>query len=321
MARPKILFVREKWAGQPSDGLSDGDGMIQCLESLDLADIFFFYYDEWMALNNNQKPDAALMSLWTAVKPDLVMFTHLLQIGERNVSKSVYEMMRRESKVIGVWHEGAAPQVVKTADDHADCVDFNLFLDTLDQFLIHSKRPEKCFGLYDPRDARMFFDRKMIRDIPVLFLGSLIGRKIRCNGIFGLLVSGIPVLTITGARSNFMMLQKNYAVSLCRAGIALNFSDAGEFRHYKGRVAEACLSGAMLVELENFETPKIMTPYVDYVPFRDPKDLFDKTLYYLQHESERQIIAESGRLRALEKLDGKEFWKVIFEKVGLNGVS
>ena len=313
--KPKILFVREKWAGTPADGLSDGDGMVRCFESLKLGEAIYFYYDEWMNANGNQKPDAAVMSLWSREKPDLVMFTHLLQIGERNVSKSIYEMMRTTSKVIGVWHEGVAPDVVRVADEHADCVDFNLFLDTQDQFLIHSKRPEKCFGLYDPRDSTVFFGDKRARDIPVSFLGTLLRRPDRCRGIYSLLMSGVPVATITGTRGFGQLGQQGYADILRRSLIAINFSDAANFRHYKGRVAEACLCGAMLMELENPETPKIMKEYVNYVPFANEKELFDKTIYYLQHEQERTAIAESGMKTAKEKLDGREFWKAVFEKV------
>lgn len=316
--KPKVLFVREKWAGSLADGPSDGDGMVKCFESLRLGEAVYFYYDEWASANNGQKPDAALMLLWAKERPDLVIFTHLLQIGERNVSKSVYRHMRASgTKVIGVWHEGVAPDVVRVADEHADCVDFNLFLDTQDQFLIHSKRPEKCFGLYDPRDSTVFRDRGRQRDVPVVFLGSLLRRRLRCNSVFSLLASGVPVFAVTGLRKDFIMPREDYATALCRAQIAINFSDAANFRHYKGRVAEVCLCGAMLLELENPETPKIMREFVDYVPFKDEKELFDKCLYYLQHEQERTMIAESGMKVANEKLNGAVFWKAIFEKTGL----
>lgn len=314
----KVLFIREKWAGSPADGLSDGDGMIRCFESLKLGEAVYFYYDEWMNTNNGQKPDTAAMMLWARERPDLVVFTHLLQIGERNVSKLVYQTMRNAgTKVVAAWHEGVAPDVVRVADEHADCVDFNLFLDTQDQFLIHSKRPEKCFGLYDPRDAEAFSSNGATRDIPVSFLGTMVRRPVRCSAIYSLLGSGIPVATITGTRNLCQLGQVGYASILRRSLIALNFSDAANFRHYKGRVAESCLSGAMLMELENPETPKIMREYIDYVPFKNEKELFDKTIYYLNHEQERAAIAESGMKAAKEKLNGEVFWNAVFERIGI----
>lgn len=315
--KPKVLFVREKWACDPALGPSDGDGMVRCFNSLGLGEATYFYYDEWMAANGWQKPDAALTALWLREKPDLVVFTVLMQYGDKNVSKGVYGAMLREVPVVGVWHEGVAPDVVRVADEYADCVSFNLFLDTQDQFTRHTKRPEKCLGLFDPRDPADFQGEAVARDIPVSFIGTLTARPVRCSHVHTLVASGIPVASVSGPRGLFWMGREQYATILRRSKIALNFSDAADFRHYKGRVAEATLAGAMLMELENPETPKILREFIDYVPFSNERDLFDKVQHYLAHEEERAAIAASGQARAREMLDGREFWKRVFEKAGL----
>ena len=292
--------------------------MIRCFNSLGLGEAVYFYYDEWMIANGWQKPDAVLAALWMREKPDLVVFTVLMQYGDKNVSKSIYAMMRDAgTPIIGAWHEGVAPDVVRVADEYADCVDFNLFLDTQDQFLQYTKRPEKCFGLLDPRDPVDFSGGDLARDVPVSFIGTLTSRPVRCSHVHTLIASGIPVATVSGPRGLFWMGREQYAMILKRSKIALNFSDAADFRHYKGRVAEATLAGAMLMELENPETPKVLREFMDYVPFSNERDLFDKAQYYLTHEDERAAIATSGQVRAKEMLNGEVFWKAIFKKVGL----
>jgi hypothetical protein len=312
----KVLFIREKWGGpDPGYGPSDGDGMVRCFESLGLGEARFFYYDEWLAEHPGEKPDLAAFDAYWEFKPDLILFTHLLQLGERNISRETIKAFAH-SKVVGVWHEGVAQDVVRVADGFADIVDCNLFLDTDDQFRKYSRDPDKCYGLYDPRDEKIWNDPGKARNLGVSFLGTLVSRQVRCSGIFTLLANGVPVTKLGGRREEFVA-QDVYIDILQRSLMTINFSDAGEFRHYKGRVAEAALCGTMILDLVNPEMPKIMEPFVHYVPFSNEKELFDAVQHYGSHEEERATIAEAGKLRARELLDGRVFWQKLFEKVGL----
>jgi len=317
----KILFVRERWAdGDSSKGPSDGSYMISTWQRANTADCWqTFYYDE-----PTDNLDAKLIDVMEDFDADLVMFSHLLSWGPRNIKKETWNRIRNDySQVVGVWHE-SSPDVIRVADEHADCVDLNLFLDTTSQFLNYTKRPEKCFGLFDPRDANEF--KPLEKDIGILFNGTLVNRPFRVQGVMALLVpqlfgiqaNGIGVTHI-GGRSELFIPQEQMVEMLGRAKICLNFSDGGQGKHYKGRVAEALLSGCLLMEWENAETSSILTPFKEYVPFDGPQDLVQKCAYYLSSngERERQKIAEAGRAAALEKLDGRMFWKELFERLKL----
>ncbi len=266
----KILFVREQWAdGNPDKGPSDGSYMIPTALRAG-HEVEVFHYDaqpEGMV-----KLDERLIAKCVEYEPDIVMFSHLLSWGERNIRKDTWQVVRSRAKVVGVWHEGIAPDVVRVADEHAECVDLNLFLDTKDQFLRYTKHPDKCLGLFDPRDPKVFTAGEE-RDIGLFFNGT-----------------GIPVTKVGGRRELFVP-ESQMVDMLGRSKICLNFSDAGEFRHYKGRVAEALMCGAMLLEWANDETNSVLTPFKEFVPFDGPQDLRQKAAYYLKNDREREKIA------------------------------
>ena len=139
-------------------------------------------------------------------------------------------------------------------------------------------------------------------------------RPLRCAFIGSLLANGVPV-TKLGGHKEWMVSTETMAKVLGMSRIVLNFGDAGSFKHYKVRVAETTLSGALLMDWENAETLQIFEPYREFVPFSTPEDLLRKAQYYLTHDQERREIAERGRQKALERLDGREFWRKVFERL------
>jgi len=334
----RIMFVREQWAdGNPDLGESDGNYMISTARRLG-HEVEVFHYDDAAAA---LPLDDRLVIACLKFQPEVVLFSHLISWGDRNVKKETWQTIREQcgyagpkggcsARVVGVWHEGVAPDVVRVADEHADCVDVNLFLDTKDQFLKYTQRPEKCLGLFDPRDPDEFKPGE--KQINVLFNGTLVDREIRMLGYLALMTPrmidpnatvGIGVTKIGGRRELFIP-QDDMVRMLGQAKICVNFSDAGPFRHYKGRVAEAAMCGAMLMELANDETPTVLTPWRDYVPFdlrpEDPSSMrqfAQMVRHYLTNDRERERIAQSGRQAALEMLDGRWFWKSLLERLGI----
>jgi hypothetical protein len=123
----------------------------------------------------------------------------------------------------------------------------------------------------------------------------------------------------------------DYANLLRRSLVTISFSSAITFQHLTGRTIEAAMCGAMVLESENGETPELLDPYADYVPFKEPfhytgagqigfqdGDLAEKALHYAyQKPEETQKIAESGRRKVAERCDGREFWTKLFNIVGV----
>lgn len=327
----KVLFCREKWAdSDPNKGESDGNFMISTLESSGMGESMVYYYDSGefylkysdalpTVAGNPFMPDEDIIHYVDMWRPDIVMFSCLISLGDRNIKRKTYAAIRDTGvRVVGIWHEGAAPDVVRWADNYADCVDLNLFIDG-ECYERWTKRPEKCLGLYDPRDPSEFSLGTADRTIPISFAGTILRRPVRCAGIFQLLASGVPVTKAGGRNEGFAPIE-DYVKILQLSMISLNFADAGPYTHYKGRVAEVTLAGAMLMESENEETPKILEPYADYVPFdvNRQQEFVDKVVHYLTHPNERKRIAESGHEKAMERLTGREFWAALFSRLGVD---
>ena len=78
---------------------------------------------------------------------------------------------------------------------------------------------------------------------------------------------------------------------------------------------EVTLSGSLLLESKNAETPRFFTPMSDYVVFDSKEDLLDKVRYYLEHEDERQQIAWNGHQKALKEYNHDIFWDRVIAKL------
>ncbi len=309
-AAVRVLFIRERFAGGDKNfGLSDSSSMVECLVSTDMGQAVVFNYDDC-----GVDQDEAALRVFREIRPDVVCTSPLLNYP-RNISKPIYNEMRASgAKVVGIWMEGVAPDVVREADEYAPHFDLNVFCDTRSQFLPHTKYPEKCLGLYDPRNREKFKPAR--KNIGVIFNGSLLNRPVRTLGIKSLLDAGIPVTKI-GGRLELFMGEEQMLDLMGRAAICINFSDAGPYRHMKGRVAEALLSGCLLLELRNVETDGLLEPFKEFVPFDSPQELVSQVSYYLTDgQAELVRIAAAGRVKALEECDGRSFWRQLFERVG-----
>ena len=109
-----------------------------------------------------------------------------------------------------------------------------------------------------------------------------------------------------------------YAEILGRAKIGINFSYSVDKHQLKGRVFETMHAGAMLLETKSPQTEALFQDGVDYVSFSSNKDLVNKIKYYLIHEQECELIAQSGREKVLKLYNSELFLKKIFEHKDFN---
>src|SRR3989338_7599288 len=105
-----------------------------------------------------------------------------------------------------------------------------------------------------------------------------------------------------------------YAEIFRRSKITLSFSRATFSHVINARPFEAMLCGAMVLEQEGLETPKLYTPFVDYVPYFSDKDLLEKARYYLARDEERRQIAHNGRLKTETLYSAERFWRLLLSR-------
>lgn len=165
--------------------------------------------------------------------------------------------------------------------------------------------------MYCPQDQKLYFyDKKISKDIEILFLGSTTSYRFNREEYIKFLLSNKVKLKTNG---NTFMSGHDYADLTRRAQIVINFSYSSDNSHQiKGRVFEALHSGCLLLESKNEITSQYLTPGVDYVEYTSKEDLFSKIIYYQEHSQEREQIALSGYKKAQEFYSDKVFWNTVF---------
>jgi len=333
-----VLFSIEKYSDidHPEWGVAHDYGILGSLASSNMGVVSEFRYDQFMKDNPDGDVDAALVKKCEQSRPDMVMATHVIQMGDKNVKPETYGHIREELKIpVAMYWGESAPDVVRHADMFAPHINVNVFSDTRDEWRKHTKFPEKCVHLFEPKDTRLFnCDGDVKRNIPLSFIGQAFGRMDRALNLAFLWGKGIGYVKAGGQREENLHIS-DYANFLRRSVVTIGFSSAITFQHLTGRTIEAALCGAMLLESENGETPNLLDPYADYVPFREhfhyvnhgqiaaqDGDLAEKAMHYAyQKPEEARRIAESGRRKVLERCDGREFWGKLFGILGIkNGV-
>ena len=285
----------------------------------------FYYYD--VAANGLDTLDLKAHGI------DLVVATALLQLGDKNVPPTIYgDIVKRGVPVIMCWGE-SAPDVVAWADRYAPHVTANVFFDTAEHWRQFTKYPEKCRWLPEPKDSRVFNNQAVVnRDVPVSFVGSVLGRWDRAFNLAVCWANNIGVVGLGGLDCAVGSMEQ-YAAYLRQSQITLNFTSAITFQHINARTSEATLCGALLMESESKETERLLEPFVHYVPFKEnfhideatgqlimqQGDLVDKLRYYMgPGQAEARRIAEAGQKRAVELFDGRKFWGEMFRLAGID---
>lgn len=315
-SKPHILFVHYKWhAANPDYGLSASQHILEgSLESSGLASCDTFYLDEFF-LKYHRAGDYELLSLCSKIKPDLIHlgwandFPHNLKLQTLDILSH-----KMNIPIVVVWGDLVWDLFIRISETLLPYVRLNIVLDSA-SFFPKVSRPEKYLLLWGPMDMRIFSKPIKIRDIPVCFMGSeeKTGRK---EKIDALTRADIGFYYGGGQFNERSVSIEEYITIYKRSKIVVNFSaNPTGFFQVTGRVFEATLAGAMLLEEDNMETSRLLTPMVDYVPYDGVKDLIDKAKYYLEHEDERAVIAENGCRKVIMNYNSTLYWKSIFDRV------
>jgi len=314
--KPHVLFVTEKWCDcNPNHGPTNSEhNFFGSLEATGLATQSRFHFDEYY-FRFKRRGDEALLTLCMESNPDVIFFTWA-PAGLHNPTRSTFYKIRHEMgiPIIVMWSDFVWAHFADLAKSLSPFIDLNVIRDS-EATLEKVTDREKYLLMWTPQDPRIFYNPGLERDIRISFLGSIQDFPDRLSGIAKLKACGMDVYQTGGQREHRMSIE-DYAQVYQRSTIVLNFNrtPGGTHLHLKGRVFEATLCGAMLLDSENPETPKWFEPMVEYVPFRGENDLVDKTRYYLAHDAERIEIAERGYRRAKERYSAEAFWKIFLDK-------
>ncbi|MFC1989901.1 glycosyltransferase [Chloroflexota bacterium] len=310
--KPHLLILSEKWCEHnPTFGPSNDDhNIFGSLAASEVATYVRLNHDEYC--QNHRSFDRGLLLECFRHRPDAIVIVNwLLSPLRLETLKLLKEGLQIPAVVI--W--GDSVNHMEEAEALLPYVDLSIMIDSTTAYLQKTHQPEKYLPMWTPEDPRIFYNPNMPRDITVSFLGTMAEHSDRLAGIAELRSAGIEVYQAGGQRENRLPVEE-YARVYMRSKIAVDFCCHTNLApQLKGRVFEATLCGAMLLESENPEIAAWFEPMVDYVPFRDEKDLVEKARYYLSHDSERIKIASRGYHKAKEKYTGKLFWETVLRRV------
>jgi len=165
--------------------------------------------------------------------------------------------------------------------------------------------------------AEPFPIKPLPKDIDVFFSGQIDSyRSNRAKYVERLISEGYGMHIYTSNRAT-QFNQSDYFEMLGRSRIVINFSFSVDMHQLKGRVFEAMLAGALLLESRNAQTESIFSNGVDYVAFDDEADLLKKIRYYLEHPEAAAAIALSGRQKTLQNYTAEHCFNNVLDSLEL----
>ena len=317
-SKPKVLFVTEKWCdGNPQAGVTNSHhNLFGSIETADVATYSTLHFDEYY-LQYGRNVDNELLRICRESPPDVIVGSYLCHPAGLNVAKETWAIVKSMGiPVIFIWFDSVLPFVANIADSLAPYSAVSVSLDTSEPPVSNK---DKFMAMWTPQDIRHYFNPHAAnRDIDVCFLGSVQGYTDRINGINALKSNGIEVMHMGGQRENPLPLEA-YTSVLQRSKICLSFPKyrGAPFIQAKGRIFEATLCGAMLMDADNDQTKKWFDPGEQYVSFVSEPDLVEKVKYYLSDHEARNRIAHNGWLKSSTSYSPRIFWKLLFERIGL----
>jgi hypothetical protein len=315
--KPHVLFVTEKWCdGNPRAGVTNSlHNLMGSLEVSEVATYSCLHFDEYN-LQYGRNVDDELLRLCRDSRPNAIVGSYLCHPAQLNVRQETWAKIQEMGiPVVFIWFDSVLPFVANIADSLSFYSSVSVTLDTSESPVANK---DKFLPMWTPQDVRHYYNPNAPRDIDVCFLGSVQGYTDRLAGIEALKYNGIEVMHLGGQRENPLPLEA-YTSVMQRAKICLSFPRyrGAPMIQAKGRIFEATLCGAMLMDADNDQTKRWFTPGEHYVSFTDERDLVEKVKHYLTAEDERNNIAKAGWLRASTAYTPRNFWKTVLERIGL----
>jgi len=288
------------------------------LSATQLATYDTFYWEDCTLFPQG---DWKLLNTCRATRPDAIVLSSYNPQGYRQPSVETIRILRKDWDIliIAIWWDTGWNGFWESIQPVLPYVDVHVVVDNPLLNFINKNKGEPYYNRFLPLwtsyDPLIYFNEGCTRDINVSFLGQVDGyRSYRMQYIQHLMKNNVPIYCSLFSRTQQPSHSK-YVEILKKSKIVLNFSYSVHSHGLKGRVFEAMLCGAMLLESENPQTRCYFTPGKDYVSFDSEDDLVDKIKYFLEHDDERVEIAARGELKARQYYNHTEFWGQVINKL------
>ncbi len=343
------LYIGSKWCDSlPQHGLSNvSRDIITSLKASGQAKCHWFAFDEYY-VKHKEFGDKALIKLCKEKKFDFIILDWMHGIVvEGDVEGGQTIISDNDCLFTRIWANHTKPHwfnpSFKTLDIIAnkmkipiigkawDTIDYP-YIDMCERlkpylkfhiisdstYLLYTvKDPNHYLVLWPPRDPDLFYHPgENAKDIPISFIGRYTKLNTNREEMLDRLQTRIEIFCAGGQRYNTRLTPQQYASCFRRSKIALSFPQSiTGISQVNGRMMEAIMSGALLMEDLNLETVKFFTPMVDYVAFYGSSDLHLKASYFIHHEDQRMEIAHNGYKKAMQYFNNDRFWEIVINKL------
>jgi Glycosyl transferases group 1 len=316
--RPDVLFVMERWCDcNPACGVTNSEHNLRgSLAATGLAGQRQFAYDRYV-LRTGRRADVGLLREIARRPPSLLIVT-VVPGASYHPSFACLWFIRHILRipVVFIWFDFVDTGLVRTlALIYSLVSKTSVVLDAPHTVAASPLLSALYLPLWTPQDPRVFTppDDQAPRDIDVCFLGSRVSYPDRLECLERL--RQLPIRLVEGGGQREARLSVEEYVSLYkRSKIVVNFS-ANVIRleadQAKGRVFEATLCGALLLESRNLETRHWLRHGEDYIEFTTAEDLVRKVQWFLAHDQDRRRIAKLGSLSAHSLCNAWRFWDLL----------
>ncbi|MFC1982120.1 glycosyltransferase, partial [Chloroflexota bacterium] len=266
---------------------------------------------------SQQKISERLLERCSKLKPELVVFVPLQDAAEQCLHDEVEPTREVIDKIVNelgikVYVHHCGPTRCDRYDEWfalVNNVGIMASLSECDKYAGNSKVICGYPAVY-PLD---FYDRNLEKDIDICFWGSVPVNSVRAEYIRFLEQSGIDVCV----REHVVPVRR-YARILNRSKISISLSQDDDKERLRKRSFEIMACKSLLMEDDRAGTKRMFDVDKDFVTFRSKEELVEKVKYYLQHEEERKLIAQSGCDKVTNVYNTQNMWRNTFEAMGFN---
>ena len=305
----------EKWCDcDPARGPTNSlHNIVGSLRNTGSADARLFFFDQYL-LRTKRPPVLGFLRAVARHRPDMVFV--MINAG-RHLHPSPLSLWLVSRlwhvPLVFCWFDFVSAAVRPLALRFSKLARASVVLDAPATVSADPALRKRFIPLWTPQDERTFRARSMERDVDVCFLGSRKHYPDRIRVLDRVRTLGVRLLEGGGQRESYVAVDE-YAALMARSKIVINFSreiGGSERDQNKGRVFEAMLCGAMVLEQRNAETAHWFTEGVDLACFGSEEEAVERILWYLAHPQELAAMAASGRARTIRQYDAAHFWESV----------
>ena len=311
----RVLFLLEKYCdADPAHGPTNSESqLIGAIESTGLVgQIKRFHFDVLTKQMGKDKMGQLLLEDCQMFKPDLVIYTPIQGPLGQHFNPPAEILSQLGVKIhTHLWDTQGDDNHVISQIPYSDTIGI------VDSVVGHRFGDDpKIIQSYAAVDPKYFHDKGLERDIGISFVGPLSSPN-RTSYVRFLINNGVDV-HMAGGQRQARISWEQYSNIMARSKISLNFSrnPYDGTSQMKARALEIMTCGAMLLEEDGEQTKRFFKEEVDFVSFDSPETLLKRVRHYLEHASEREMIARAGHDKATELYNARNCWGYIFEKIG-----